>query len=287
MQVNTGPVIQTGVYDLSDADYHADPCPSPSLNNTIAKVILRSPAHAYQAHPRLGRVLSPVQTKEMLIGSATHISLFGGQALIRVIDADSFRTKAAQEERDSALAAGDIPLLADDARLVESMTAVARPYVDSVLPKKFLTETTLCVQEGEGLWRRGKVDACTTDLELMADYKTAVSIADADLPFVVDKYGYAMQQEFYKRLARGVGATDPRFTFIFQEKDPPYCVRVVELDEAYAQIGANWVERATRAWDRAIVSGVWPGYSEQTKVSPTSRALNADISASFDDEGAA
>ena len=37
------------------ADYHQDPGDTPTLNSTTARtMLLRTPAHAYAEHPRLG-----------------------------------------------------------------------------------------------------------------------------------------------------------------------------------------------------------------------------------------
>jgi hypothetical protein len=42
---------------MSLEDYLADPCPEPSLNASIAEILLRqSPLHARDAHPRFTHV---------------------------------------------------------------------------------------------------------------------------------------------------------------------------------------------------------------------------------------
>ena len=47
--------LDAGIHDIPPREYHADPCPAPSLSRSIAKLLVeRSPAHAYAAHPRLG-----------------------------------------------------------------------------------------------------------------------------------------------------------------------------------------------------------------------------------------
>src|SRR5260221_5320495 len=43
-----------GLYDIADADYHADCCAVPSLSSSIVKLLdQQTPLHAWQAHPRL------------------------------------------------------------------------------------------------------------------------------------------------------------------------------------------------------------------------------------------
>ncbi|WP_242401117.1 hypothetical protein [Acetobacter okinawensis] len=47
-------ITTPGIYDLPEAQYHADPCPTPSLSNSVARILLdESPMHAHFSHPRL------------------------------------------------------------------------------------------------------------------------------------------------------------------------------------------------------------------------------------------
>src|SRR5690606_29585641 len=103
-----------------DADtYYADPCPEPSLSQSIAHVLLaKSPLHAWLQHPRLGGK-ARAATKAMDEGSLVHALLLGQDDQIVEVDADSWRTNAAKEQRDAARAEGKIPVLAgelDDVR---------------------------------------------------------------------------------------------------------------------------------------------------------------------------
>ena len=53
-------------------DYHADCCPVPSLSSSIArKLINESPAHAYLAHPKLGKGPNE-STNSLSLGSLVH-----------------------------------------------------------------------------------------------------------------------------------------------------------------------------------------------------------------------
>jgi hypothetical protein len=92
--------------DCSKEQYHADPTEVPSLSYSVAKILLtESPMHAYYYHPRLGGHVRE-QTKAMGKGQVIHKLLLGIGADIVVVRADNFRTKAAQELRDAAIAAG-------------------------------------------------------------------------------------------------------------------------------------------------------------------------------------
>jgi hypothetical protein len=47
-------ILTAGIHDTTAVDYHADPCPEPSLSAHIAALLCaRSPRHAWAAHPKL------------------------------------------------------------------------------------------------------------------------------------------------------------------------------------------------------------------------------------------
>jgi hypothetical protein len=88
--------------DIPEAEYHAH---QGSLSVSGAKVLLKAPAlfKWQQDHP--------VHKDVFDFGSAAHALVLGVGAPLHVVHADSWRTKAAQEERDKARAEGSIPLL--------------------------------------------------------------------------------------------------------------------------------------------------------------------------------
>src|SRR4030095_13276592 len=109
-----GPPMITapGIYDLPAADYHADPCPEPSLSSSIVKMLcLESAAHAHYAHPRLNPAAIEENGEHFDIGTAAHALLLEGSKTIAIIDAKDYRTNAAKDARDVAYAAGLTPLL--------------------------------------------------------------------------------------------------------------------------------------------------------------------------------
>jgi len=80
--------------------YHSDPAPQPSLSSHVAAVLLdRSADHARLMHPRLNPAYDPAaldKKRRLQFGSAAHAMLLGKDKQIEIIDADSYRTKAAQ-----------------------------------------------------------------------------------------------------------------------------------------------------------------------------------------------
>ena len=120
-------IDRPGVYaDITIADYVADPCETPSLSSGIAtRLIDRSPAHAFVAHPRLTPRVQP-ETFETAanFGSAVHAAVFGGPK-IKWIDAPDWRTNAAKDARTAALSDGAVPLLSHQRTAFEGVTDAA------------------------------------------------------------------------------------------------------------------------------------------------------------------
>ena len=81
-------MIETaGVYQMPAEEYHADPCPEPSLSASLIKTLLaRSPLHAWHEHPRLNPNVVKEERKEYDRGSAAHALLLEGEDRMAVIE---------------------------------------------------------------------------------------------------------------------------------------------------------------------------------------------------------
>lgn len=79
-----------GVYpDIPEADYHADPCPTPSLSSSIGKELVnRSPWHAWTKHPRLNPEVEPDNRASFDLGSAAHAFMLADKQRFKIIDAE-------------------------------------------------------------------------------------------------------------------------------------------------------------------------------------------------------
>jgi hypothetical protein len=96
-------IDRPGIYPgISDADYRADPCPVPSLTQSLCKVILAgSPKHAWTESPRLNPNFEPDDDAKFDVGNASHRLVLGRGKDFEIVDAADWRTKAAQEARET------------------------------------------------------------------------------------------------------------------------------------------------------------------------------------------
>jgi hypothetical protein len=255
--------LAPGIYkDMAAKDYFADPCPLPSLSQSIAKIVLaKSPLHAWHAHPRLNPEWMPDEhkyEKVRAIGNAAHSMVLGrGKELtvVRVprrvkeknkwivpdpahlIDADDMTTDAAQRERDCIAAAGAVPILGKHADVALRIMAAARAQIDRAgCPEAFRDGdgevVILAYDEEYGIWLRSMVDwMCATTL--IYDLKTGeTSAAPQDIPRRIVNDGWAIQAAMQERI---LDILDPEnrgqraFRFVAIEDDVPYALTVNEI----------------------------------------------------------
>lgn len=256
--------IVPGVYDISAEDYHRDPVPGGSLSSTGARKLLPPgcPAkfHYEQGHPQ-------APNKEFDLGTAAHTLVLGNGAKLALIEADNYRGAAARAARDEAYLRGEVPLLPQEREQVEAMAAalLRDPEAAALLaPGSGEPEQSLFWQDDlTGIWRRARLDWLRHDGDIV-DYKTCKSADLRAIAKAIDDHRYHMQDDWYRDGVRALGINErPDFTFIFQEKTPPYLVTVVHLDDEALRIAAarNRAAIATYAYCRE--TGHWPAYADQ------------------------
>lgn len=255
-----------GVHRISNEAYHTDPCPNPSLSRSIIReLIYRSPAHAYERHPRLNPNFKVDEDDKYDIGTAAHSLFLEGLDTAIIIDADDWRTKAAKEARGEARAKGKVPLLAKQYIEVEKMVLVAHKSLDNSELHLYIpdgdSELTYIWREGE-TWCRIRPDWINKERNLVLDYKTTGQSAHPEeYSRLVIAHGLDIQESFYKRGIEAIEGIKPDFIFMIQETEPPYLCSFVELDIILQEMGGEKVKYGLKLWDKCIASGQWDGYS--------------------------
>lgn len=267
-------ISSPGFYNLTDEQYHADPCAVPSLSNSIAKTILaKSLKHAWVNHPRLNPEWKPQEwDAKKVFGNVAHAYMTGSGPKIHLIDAANWQTKAAKQERDDALAAGNLPCLIHVNEQAVAMVKAAREQLAQTpgCEKAFFDgdgEQAMIWQEGETFFR-SKTDWIEPRTEtghvIVYDYKTTGQIA---APHAISRHiydmDYHMQHAFYERgleMVIGDCAGKVVFRLVIQETEYPYLLSVIEIDSAGLTIGRKKVSAALSLWRRAMAEGKWPGY---------------------------
>lgn len=260
-------IDQPGVYDIPADEYHADPVEGGSLSSSGARLLLPPSCPALFKHRRE----SPQPPKrEYDFGHAAHKLVLGEGADIVIVRADNWRTNAAKEQRDTAYAAGKVPLLEDEYEKAVEMAAAVRTHsIANALLQRGKAEQTLVWQDPSGVWRRALVDWLPTHSgrPILVDYKTTQSADLNSIRKSVANFGYHQQAPWYLDgfTALGLGEK-PAFVFIFQEKTAPYLVTVVQLDDVALQVGRALNQQAIEIYRDCTEADLWPTYTQDIEL---------------------
>jgi len=261
-------LTEPGFYQIPAETYHADPCPEPSLSGSIAiPLVHRSPYHAWFKHPRLNPRFERENSKRMDLGTACHSLLFEAGKDLVVIEADDYRSKAAQSERDAAYAEGKTPVIRPQYEIAEQMAGIARARLVDRFGGIFTDsrKEAVLIWREDHAWCRAMLDCLGPDLTMFLDYKTtSASARPEDAERSLYDLNYHFKAAFYER---GLNVLDPenegrrRAFFFFQETDPPFECSLLSPDEAGMTIARKQMTFAIDTWKDCIRLGQWPGYS--------------------------
>lgn len=291
--------------DLTPAEYHR-PTGAPRLSQSIATTLVsRSPYHAWL---RISGESSDDATDEMDLGTLVHALLLGvGRDRLVVVkpcvddpedDDDGedlavkkpkkkpskakplpldinglpefpdWKTKAAQQQRIVARAAGKVALLPKDMRRGD---ALARRVRDNLAEHGVALDgySELAVHwseraaDGAEVLCRGMLDHWHEETATIYDLKI---VADANPRSIARKaidWGYDIQAEAYRRAVEAVLprlAGRVRFVLLFCEVGSAL-VTPVAFAGTMREHGASRWRRAVNLWARCTARDEWPGYA--------------------------
>lgn len=260
-----------GIYlEMSAAHYHADPCPAPSLSQSLAKILLaKSPLHAWHAHPRLNPDYVHDDATKFDIGNVAHKMLLGrGKEIVVLEDFDDWRTKEAKALREAAASEGRLAVLGKHAARADRMVNAARAQLElrglgDLFGADGDSEVVVAWQEGS-IWLRQMIDWLSEDRLIFADYKTTGESAAPDaLARKMVNDGWHIQAAMGERgldalnMMRG---SDRKFLFVVQEDTVPYALNVVEIAADPLVMGRKMLDAAVGTWSRCMRVDRFPGY---------------------------
>lgn len=263
-------ISSPGIYpDIASADYYADPCPTPSLTQSLAKVLIeRSPLHAWHQHPRLNPDYRERDGREpwLDIGNIAHQLLLGRGKSIVVLDYDDWRTKAAKEAREAAAEKGQLAVLAKHHGRANRMVEAAREQlilrgIGDLFGSDGDAECCLAWKE-DNLWFRQLLDWINAGRSAIADYKTTESAPPHALSRKLFDGGWHIQAAMAER---GLDALDMHvgrreYLFVCQETEPPYQLTVTNIGEAALTMGRKMLDFAVNQWRECMAENRFPGY---------------------------
>lgn len=255
-------ITKPGLYpDLSDEDYrsHVD-----WLSVSGAKKML-PPSCPAKFHATLG---IEEHRPQFDLGKAFHAKVLGDGAEVVLVDADSWRSTEAREQRDAAYAQGKVPLLAADAVIVDAMAESVLAH--NVAPKLFAggasEVSAFWVDAATGVKCKARFDYLPDKQAgrrlIVPDLKSAVSADPSEFSRAAARYGYVLQQVHYSNALIHLGIDDdPAFVFVVVEKDHPYLVNVGQFaDPDDVRLSAAALDKALRLYAECLAADRWPGW---------------------------
>ncbi len=260
----------SGIYDMPQDFYHQDPAPTPSLSASGAKKILQDcPARFWWESRRLNPSFEETKTKALALGRAAHTWLLQGErfeAEIAVMPPElDLRSNAGKAFAVQAEGEGKTLIRAHEFEAIKAMrdAALHSELVRLALANGQPEQSLFWQDAGTGVWLRCRPDWLPDDLEHIPDFKTSTSANPGDFERAVEDYGYHVQAALTLEGIKAVTGHRPEgFRFIVQEKQPPYLVSVVALDDEALMWGRRLVRRAVRIFARCLEMGYWPGYDQ-------------------------
>lgn len=260
-------ITTPGVYDIPEADYHADPIPGGSLSSTTAR-LLTPPSTPALARYQLD---NPQHSDAFDLGSAAHALILGKGARIVEVVADDWKKPAVRALRDAARAEGKVPLLTKDLARARAMAAAvlrhneARAILTDGAPERTLAWS----DQRTGQWCRAMLDWWPDPARawrlVIGDVKTSTAATAPAFAKKAAEYGYHQQAAHYVDGYAAVHGVDPAevaFVFIVVQVDPPHIVNVVQLTDDAMAAGRSRNADALDTWQQCRETGVWPALNE-------------------------
>lgn len=255
---------------LTAAEYHTDPGDTPTLNSTTARtLLLRTPAHAYAEHPRLGGERKE-STAAMSMGTAVHQLLLRDDR-VDVLDFPDWRTKAAQEAKQVSLEQGRVPMLTKDWAKAQAIADRVRQQIRGLnarpLPFTAGTPEHALRFQDNGAECRALIDWLRDDRSSIDDLKVTGLTADpARWSRKLFNDGYDIQAAFYIRAVEAAYGKTPAFRWLVVETNPPYPVSIITLSEQAMFAARVKVDAAISMWNTCMATDSWPAYSPDVYV---------------------
>ena len=283
-------VQKPGFVDMGARYYHEDPCVQPSLNVSTIKELLRaSPKHAWLQHPKLNKALVIDKASRVKdLGSAVHELLAGkGRGIVQVELTDKvtgiktpaldYRTHAAQEVRDKAVADGFVPILPRDYVRAQRIADAVRDKCRKVpgMRNTFSHhvghgEVVAVWRDRAGCWGRTMIDWWgPTDVDLVDVKTTTLGLSDEEIARKIERDGLDIQEAWIRR---GIAHLDPdleprmRFRFVLVEQEEPFGCRVIELPIDTVNLAKRKVHIAACQFAMCLAHNHWPEYPDEITV---------------------
>lgn len=258
--------------DMTAEEYHADPCPQPSISNSHMDPILNeSPLDFAFGHPRLNDDPEIVKaTMERIRGDIVHQLALGKGRGYAVGDFDAWRSKEAKAFKDNAELQGLTPIIREKFEEAEIIAGVIREKVKRFLDgADYMTEVPLMWQEeteSGPIWVRAMLDIWCPEKGIVLDPKVTERLHDNVVGSHMVNMGWDRQAALYTHgLAMILPGMAGRIAFadLMVKPKPPFTHRFVEPPKAWNHTSIKQCRIAFERFGACLYAGRWPGYGDK------------------------
>jgi hypothetical protein len=235
------------------------------LSSSVAHTLVhQSPAHAWAKHPKGGNVRSE-RTPSTDNGNLIDALLLGGMSNVAELPFENFRTKAAQEARDEAIANHRTPVLAKDmGEARDACVAITWNLRRGGVILDGLNQQTV-VWDNLGAKCRGRLDHWKPEIATIYDLKTTRSAHPKAVANHMLTYGYDVQAAAYTQAIESIipsMAGRVRFVFLFVETVKPFATLIAHPAGTMRELGARKWQRACEMWVKCLARKEFPCYGD-------------------------
>ena len=277
-------IVASGVYDLTNAEYHGQPCDGPSISASGLKAIISDSPAEYWRGSSLNPAHVPAPDKQAFrIGSAAHTLLLEPEKVdreIAVIPATmlavngSTNTSAAKEFIADAVYNGKTPIKPSEWLEIQHMrdALAAHPHARRALTKG-KPEVSLIMRDPDtSVWLKSRPDFMPdASGHYIVDYKTTADLSKWERSACLD-LRYDIQGALMLWAAREVAGIEPKgILYLVQEKKAPYTVGMLAFSidnirtRALLDCARLDLRHAIETFQFCLTSGQWPNGWEQPR----------------------
>lgn len=245
---------------MSDAEYHG-------MHDHLSATGIKRLLSAFDGCPARFKWFqeNPEPEKDAwTFGKLAHALILGAGAEIFVSPHEKWNTTAIKAENYEATAQGLLVVKQKDYDIAEQMAAQLQRHELAVKALTGLREHAVVWTCPEtGVKCRAKPDSMNAEHGFFADLKTITCAATDKCVKAINDYGYWLSPAHYAEgLTQAEIMSDPAFFFVFQEKQAPYLVKVIEPDAEMIATGQRVAREGRELMAECLKTDTWPGYGD-------------------------
>jgi exodeoxyribonuclease VIII len=252
-----------GIYQIPEEIYFAQQ----AVSNSLLKHMDKSPAHGLAYQNRAYEKPTPAQK----LGKLIHKAILE-PSRIKGIPVKpkglNLSTKAGIEWK-TALAGADY-ITTDEYEMLLGIGKSILSHKDAaaLLKSKGKVEHSLfAIDEETKLPLKARID-WLSDSNFLLDIKSTVTASPDQHGFVKQMalMRYHVQAAFYLDMCARLEVPVQAFTFVAVEKEPPYAVTLIQLDDLSITKGREEYRRLLNLYKKCQDEGHWPAYSDKIEL---------------------